>query len=106
MPKVLAVYIVILVFVAIFNYILRYVWILSIFGTCRKLGQIFRTSLYRKYTNMSAIFFQNRRTGDLMAHATNDKRAVKNSAGTGILMISNTLITGRTLVTTMYCKES
>lgn len=57
-PKVLAVYLVILVFVAIFTYILRYVWRLSIFGTSQKLGQILRTSLYKKYTNMSAIFFK------------------------------------------------
>ena len=32
---------------------------------------------------MSAIFFQKRRTGDLMAHATNDIRAVQNAAGAG-----------------------
>ncbi len=43
---------------------------------------------------MSAIFFQNRRTGDLMAHATNDIRAVQNAAGAGILMIADSLITG------------
>lgn len=105
-PKVLAVYLVILVFVAIFTYILRYVWRLSIFGTSQKLGQILRTSLYKKYTNMSAIFFQNRRTGDLMAHATNDIRAVQNAAGAGILMIADALITGGTVVITMAATVS
>ncbi|HHQ7379645.1 TPA: ABC transporter transmembrane domain-containing protein, partial [Staphylococcus aureus] len=82
-------------------YVLRYVWRLSIFGTSQKLGQILRTYLFKKYTDMSAIFFQNRRTGDLMAHATNDIRAVQNAAGAGILMIADSLITGGTVILTM-----
>ncbi|AID41839.1 ABC transporter transmembrane domain-containing protein [Staphylococcus xylosus] len=99
--KLLMVYLVVLVVVAILTYVLRYVWRLSIFGTSQKLGQILRTYLFKKYTDMSAIFFQNRRTGDLMAHATNDIRAVQNAAGAGILMIADSLITGGTVILTM-----
>ncbi|MDG0843769.1 ABC transporter transmembrane domain-containing protein [Staphylococcus equorum] len=100
-PKLLIIYLVILTTVAILTYVLRYVWRLSIFGTSQKLGQTLRTYLYEKYTAMSAIFFQNRRTGDLMAHATNDIRAVQNAAGAGILMIADSLISGGTVVITM-----
>lgn len=100
-PKLLSIYLIILIVVAILTYILRYVWRLSIFGTSQKLGQILRTYLYEKYTSMSAVFFQNRRTGDLMAHATNDIRAVQNAAGAGILMIADSLIAGGTVVVTM-----
>ena len=46
-----------------------------------RLGKILRERLYHKYTSMSPSFFQERRTGDLMAHATNDIRAVQNTAG-------------------------
>lgn len=99
--KLLMIYLVVLVVVAILTYVLRYVWRLSIFGTSQKLGQILRTYLFKKYTDMSAIFFQNRRTGDLMAHATNDIRAVQNAAGAGILMIADSLITGGTVILTM-----
>lgn len=99
--KLLMIYLVVLVVVAILTYVLRYVWRLSIFGTSQKLGQILRTHLFKKYTDMSAIFFQNRRTGDLMAHATNDIRAVQNAAGAGILMIADSLITGGTVMLTM-----
>lgn len=100
-PKLLTIYLIILTIVAILTYVLRYVWRLSIFGTSQKLGQTLRTYLYEKYTAMSAIFFQNRRTGDLMAHATNDIRAVQNAAGAGILMIADSLISGGTVVITM-----
>ncbi|MFD3220253.1 ABC transporter ATP-binding protein [Staphylococcus saprophyticus] len=100
-PRLLAIYLFILVITAILTYVLRYVWRLSIFGTSQKLGKILRTYLYKKYTKMSAIFFQNRRTGDLMAHATNDIRAVQNAAGAGILMIADSLITGGTVIITM-----
>lgn len=100
-PRLLAIYLFILVITAILTYVLRYVWRLSIFGTSQKLGKILRTYLYKKYTEMSAIFFQNRRTGDLMAHATNDIRAVQNAAGAGILMIADSLITGGTVIITM-----
>jgi len=100
-PKLLMIYLLVLVLVAILTYVLRYIWRLSIFGTSQKLGQILRTYLYKKYTVMSAIFYQNRRTGDLMAHATNDIRAVQNAAGAGILMIADSLITGGTVVITM-----
>ncbi len=100
-PKLLIIYLSILVLVAILTYVLRYIWRLSIFGTSQKLGQTLRTYLYKKYTVMSAIFYQNRRTGDLMAHATNDIRAVQNAAGAGILMIADSLITGGTVVITM-----
>lgn len=105
-PRLLAIYLFILVITAILTYVLRYVWRLSIFGTSQKLGKILRTYLYKKYTEMSAIFFQNRRTGDLMAHATNDIRAVQNAAGAGILMIADSLITGGTVIITMVTTVS
>lgn len=50
---------------------------------------------------MSPSFFQQRRTGDLMAHATNDINAVQGAAGPGILMISDSLITGTSILITM-----
>jgi len=34
---------------------------------------------------MDRLFYQKYRTGDLMAHATNDLNAIQNVAGAGIL---------------------
>src|SRR5699024_9174356 len=50
---------------------------------------------------MSTLFFQKRRTGDLMAHATNDINAVQGTAGAGILTIADSLITGGAVLVTM-----
>lgn len=100
-PQLLTIYLIILAVAAVLIYISRYIWRISIFGTSQKLGNILRRYLYHKYTEMSAQFFQKRRTGDLMAHATNDINAVQNAAGAGILMIADSLITGGMVIITM-----
>lgn len=97
----LLIYMLLLSGAAIMTYILRYTWRVLIFGTSNKLGKILRSRLYEKYTSMSPSFFQQRRTGDLMAHATNDINAVQGAAGPGILMISDSLITGTSILITM-----
>ncbi|PTJ82905.1 multidrug ABC transporter permease/ATP-binding protein [Staphylococcus simulans] len=94
-------YMMILAFAAVMIYILRYSWRVLIFGTSNKLGKILRNRLYEKYTSMSPSFFQRRRTGDLMAHATNDINAVQGAAGPGVLMIGDSLITGTSILITM-----
>lgn len=94
-------YMLILAFAAVMIYILRYSWRVLIFGTSNKLGKILRNRLYEKYTSMSPSFFQRRRTGDLMAHATNDINAVQGAAGPGVLMIGDSLITGTSILITM-----
>lgn len=94
-------YMMILAFAAVMIYILRYSWRVLIFGTSNKLGKILRNRLYEKYTSMSPSFFQRRRTGDLMAHATNDINAVQGAAGPGVLMIGDSLITGTLILITM-----
>jgi ATP-binding cassette subfamily B multidrug efflux pump len=100
-PQLLTIYLIVLAVAAVLIYISRYIWRISIFGTSQKLGNILRRYLYHKYTEMSAQFFQKRRTGDLMAHATNDINAVQNAAGAGILMIADSLITGGMVIITM-----
>lgn len=94
-------YMMILAFAAVMIYILRYSWRVLIFGTSNKLRKILRNRLYEKYTSMSPSFFQRRRTGDLMAHATNDINAVQGAAGPGVLMIGDSLITGTSILITM-----
>lgn len=94
-------YILLLVAVAVFTYIFRYFWRIMIFGASYRLGRILRSRLYRKYAEMSPAFYQKRRTGDLMAHATNDIQAVQATAGAGILTIADSLITGGAVLITM-----
>lgn len=99
--SILMQYVVLLIGVAILTYIFRYFWRIMIFGASFRLGKILRSRLYRKYSEMSPAFYQKRRTGDLMAHATNDIQAVQATAGAGILTIADSLITGGAVLVTM-----
>lgn len=66
---------------AILQYLLRYLWRVRIWGNSARLEKILRTRLYRHFTQMDINFFKKYRTGDLMAHATNDLIAIRQVAG-------------------------
>ncbi|KIX91814.1 multidrug ABC transporter ATP-binding protein [Staphylococcus microti] len=93
-PSLLTMYLAIIFGLGIMIYLLRFISRMQLFGASAKLGRILRERLYSKYTLMSPSFYQKYRTGDLMAHATNDIRAVQSSAGIGVLTIGDALITG------------
>ncbi|WP_020008593.1 ABC transporter ATP-binding protein [Salinicoccus albus] len=94
-------FVILLIAVAILTYIFRYYWRIMIFGASYRLARTLRSRLYKKYSVMSPQFFQQRRTGDLMAHATNDVQAVQATAGAGILTIADSIITGGAVLVTM-----
>ncbi len=62
-------------------YALRYFWRIMIFGSSVKLSMRLRNQLFDHFTRMSQTFYQRRRIGDLMAHATNDLQAIQQTAG-------------------------
>ena len=74
-------------------YYLRYVWRMYILGTSYRLGQIMRSRLFEHFTKMSPAFYQTYRTGDLMAHATNDINALTRLAGGGVMSAVDASIT-------------
>src|SRR5699024_8977541 len=76
------------------TYVVSYFWRIMIFGASYRLGKILRDGLYRKYSEMSPPFYQKRRTGELMAHATNDMHAVHATAGAGIRTKAESMIPG------------
>jgi ATP-binding cassette, subfamily B, multidrug efflux pump len=86
---------------ALLIYVLRYYWRLMIFGSSVKLSRILRNQLYTHFTNLSPSFYQKRRIGDLMAHATNDIQAIQQTAGTGVLTLVDSLTTESFVVLTM-----
>ena len=65
----------------------RFGWRKYIFGTARRLEYWLRDKLFSKYLSLDDTFYNQNRTGDLMAHATNDVLMVRNSMGGGIIMI-------------------
>lgn len=69
----------------------RYIWRNALFGTSRELEYWLRDKLMKKYLQMDATYFNHHRTGDLMAHATNDVQNVRMSMGGGIMMVTDSL---------------
>ena len=82
-------------------YYLRYVWRMYILGTSYRLGQIMRSRLFEHFTKMSPSFYQTYRTGDLMAHATNDINALTRLAGGGVMSAVDASITALVTLMTM-----
>src|SRR5437763_5318286 len=66
-------------------YFLRVGWRLKLYAAAYRLGVEMRERLYARLTLQGASFFQQRRTGDLMALATNDIDAVEMAAGEALL---------------------
>lgn len=97
----LTLWLVILVGSAILAYVLRYVWRVRIWGNSARLEKILRNRLFHHFTQMDSEFFQKYRTGDLMAHATNDLIAIRMVAGGGILTLADSISVGVTTIVAM-----
>ena len=99
--KRLAMWIGLLVVVGILQYLLRYIWRTNIWGSAAKLEKNMRRQLFHHFTEMDNQFYQKYRTGDLMAHATNDLTAIQNVAGAGILTFADSMVNGGVTILAM-----
>ena len=95
-------WLVLLVLTALAQYGLRYVWRVRIWGNAARLERIVRNRLYRHFTKMDSEFYQKYRTGDLMAHATNDLRALRMVAGGGIVTMADSLSITLVTISAMF----
>ena len=91
-----------LVVAALAMYALRFIWRRYIFGTANKLARILRYRLFRQFTLMSPSFYQRYRTGDLMAHATNDINAVTMYAGGVVMSAVDASVTALVTLVSMF----
>ncbi|MTI68821.1 MAG: ABC transporter ATP-binding protein [Firmicutes bacterium] len=69
----------------------RYFWRIYIMGTSRKLEYYIRNKLFKHLQSLSTNYFNKHKTGDLMAHATNDINAIRMALGPGIVMITDAI---------------
>ncbi|WP_407891209.1 ABC transporter ATP-binding protein [Lacticaseibacillus sp. N501-2] len=97
----LLLFLIALLFAGVGQYLFRYGWRNAIWGGAAKLEKTLRTRLFWHFMKMDATFYQKHRTGDLMAHATNDLNAIQNVAGAGILTLFDSVITGGTTIVAM-----
>ncbi len=67
----------------------RYFWRIYINKTSRQLEYHIRNKLFSHLQTLSTNYFNNHKTGDLMAHATNDINAVRMALGPGVIMLTD-----------------
>ena len=82
-------YIGIILIVALGIALCRFSWRLLIIGTSRKMEYWLRNKFFSHLELLSLTFFNNNKTGDLMAHATSDILAVRMAFGPGIVMATD-----------------
>ena len=79
----------------------RYFWRFMILGTARRIEEALRNRLFSHLQTLSLSFFQETKTGDLMAHATNDIDAVRMAVGMGLVAITDILVLGTSAIVFM-----
>ena len=80
--------------IALFIALFRYVWRHMLLGHSRQVEQGLRNRLYGHLQTLSLSFFQNTKTGDLMARAINDINAVRMACGMGLVALVDGLVLG------------
>ena len=74
--------------IAIFRFLFRY----ALYGVSRSIELSFRNRFYAHLQKLSTNYFNIHKTGDLMAHATNDMNNVTMATGQGIIFAIDSLL--------------
>ncbi|MFZ2631172.1 MAG: ABC transporter ATP-binding protein [Desulfosalsimonadaceae bacterium] len=73
---------------------LRFVWRRLLIGTSRVVEKELRDRLFFHIQTLSANYFDHTKTGDLMAHATNDINNIRMSVGMGVVALTDAVFLG------------
>lgn len=76
----------------ILTYAIMFLWDYTLFSGALLLERQIRSKLMRHFLMMSPRFFSKNRTGDLMARATNDLKAIMMTSGFGILTLVDSTV--------------
>jgi ATP-binding cassette subfamily B multidrug efflux pump len=99
--KGIANYISLFLLILFLSYGMTYIWMYQLFGGANLLEKKLRSRLMGHFFKMTPGFYERNRTGDLMARATNDLKAVSQTAGFGILTLTDSTIFMLTILFTM-----
>ncbi|MBB2479095.1 ATP-binding cassette domain-containing protein [Bacillus sp. APMAM] len=94
-------YLLYLIGIGVISYGITYVWMYQLFGGAFVLERKLRSRLMGHFFKMTPAFYERNRTGDLMARATNDLKAISVTAGFGILTLTDSTIFMSTILLTM-----
>lgn len=73
-------------------YFITYIWMYQLFGGAFLVERLLRSRYMKHLLKMTSTFYERNRTGDLMARATNDLKAVSMTAGFGILTLVDSTV--------------
>jgi ATP-binding cassette, subfamily B, multidrug efflux pump len=88
----LAKYIGMILILLLVIYWITYIWMHKLFGGSNLVERLLRSRFMNHLMTMTPSFFERNRTGDLMARATNDIRAVSATVGFGMLTLVDSTI--------------
>ena len=94
-------YLCLLLVIMISSYGITYIWQYKLFGGAFLVERKMRSRFVNHLLKMTPAFYEKNRTGDLMARATNDLKAISTTAGFGILTLVDSSVWMLTLLLTM-----
>lgn len=80
-------YVILMVLASAAVFGLKFVWRYLLIGSCRTLECYLRDRLFKHMQTLPISFYNNRKTGDLVAYAINDIQAIRVTFGFGIVAI-------------------
>jgi ATP-binding cassette subfamily B protein len=80
--------------IAVLIGVFRYVWRLCLLGASRRVEEGLRNRLFSHLQTLSSAYFDRARTGDLMAHATNDIQQIRMATGMGLVALNDAVVMG------------
>ncbi|MFO7665388.1 MAG: ABC transporter ATP-binding protein [Desulfobacterales bacterium] len=92
--KKLVIYSLYIIAIALLMAFFRYLWRKYLIGTSRIVEEGLRNRLFSHIQTLSSSYFDRTKTGDLMAHATNDIQHVRMAIGMGIVALTDAVILG------------
>ena len=95
-------YIAMLMAIALTLAFFRYLWRIYIMGTSRSLEFELRNRLFTHLQKLSPSYYNQQKTGDLMAHATNDISAVRMAMGPGIVLLTDSIFISTATVIILF----
>lgn len=80
--------------IAVVMGVFRYLWRRCLIGMSRQVEEGLRNRLFRHIQTLSATYFDHVKTGDIMAHATNDIMHIRMAVGMGVVALTDAVVMG------------
>ena len=80
--------------IAVLIGVFRYIWRRCLLGTSRRVEEGLRNRLFSHLQTLPASYFDSAKTGDLMAHATNDIQQIRMATGMGMVALNDAVVLG------------